>query len=48
MADPYVLPSSLMLAVMGINRDGDYGRRQCRMCDAGLLGTHLFPQVESH
>ncbi len=47
-ADPFELPSALMLAVMGINTAGDYGRRQCRMCDAGVLGTHLFPQVETH
>jgi subtilisin-like proprotein convertase family protein len=47
-ADPYVLPSALALAVMGANTVGSYGRRQCRMCDAGVLGTHDLPQVESH
>ncbi|MBE9110432.1 proprotein convertase P-domain-containing protein [Nodosilinea sp. LEGE 07298] len=47
-ADPYVLPSALALAVMGVNTVGSYGRRQCRMCDAGVLGTHDLPQVESH
>lgn len=31
-ADMYELPSPLMLAVMGINGSGDYGRHQCRMC----------------
>ncbi|MGB3311236.1 MAG: proprotein convertase P-domain-containing protein [Nodosilinea sp.] len=47
-ADPYVLPSALALAVMGANTVGSYGRRQCRMCDAGILGTHNLPQVETH
>ncbi|MGD1855923.1 MAG: proprotein convertase P-domain-containing protein [Leptolyngbyaceae cyanobacterium] len=46
-ADSYELPSALMLSVMGINTVGDYGHRQCRMCAAGTLGTHFFPQVET-
>lgn len=47
-ADAYTLPSALALAVMGVNTAGNYGRRQCRMCDAGTLGTHTLPQVETH
>ncbi|MGB3201377.1 MAG: proprotein convertase P-domain-containing protein [Nodosilinea sp.] len=47
-ADPYELPSALALAIMGVNTVGNYGRRQCRMCDAGILGTHTLPQVETH
>jgi hypothetical protein len=45
-ADPYTLPSALMLAGMGAHTAGNYGRRQCRMCDAGILGTTLLPQVD--
>ncbi|MBD2107577.1 proprotein convertase P-domain-containing protein [Nodosilinea sp. FACHB-13] len=47
-ADPYELPSALALAVMGVNTVGNYGRRQCRMCDAGILGTHMLSQVDAH
>ncbi|MBD1875077.1 proprotein convertase P-domain-containing protein [Nodosilinea sp. FACHB-131] len=46
-ADAYTLPSALALAVMGVHTAGNYGRRQCRMCDAGILGTHTLPQVET-
>ncbi|MEM1254122.1 MAG: proprotein convertase P-domain-containing protein [Cyanobacteria bacterium P01_H01_bin.21] len=47
-ADPYTLPSALTLAMMGVHTAGDYGRRQCHMCDAGILGTNLLEQVECH
>ncbi|MGF1459570.1 MAG: proprotein convertase P-domain-containing protein [Leptolyngbyaceae cyanobacterium] len=47
-ADPYELPSALMLAVMGVHTAGDYGRRQCRMCDAGVLGMTMLPKVDCH
>ncbi|MGB5974425.1 MAG: proprotein convertase P-domain-containing protein [Nodosilinea sp.] len=46
-ADPYELPSALALAIMGVHTGGNYGRRQCRMCDAGVLGTHMLRQVET-
>ncbi|NIV14166.1 MAG: hypothetical protein GWN62_23705 [Aliifodinibius sp.] len=36
-ADPYELPSSLTLAMMGIQAEGGYGRRQCAMCGARLI-----------
>lgn len=44
-ADPYALPSALVLAMMGVHTAGNYGRRQCRMCDAGLCGMHTLPQI---
>lgn len=47
-ADAYALPSALALAMMGVHTGGNYGHRQCRMCDAGILGTHTLPQVDSH
>ncbi|PSR17739.1 hypothetical protein C8255_11035 [filamentous cyanobacterium CCP3] len=47
-ADPYALPSALALAMMGVHTAGNYGRRQCRMCDAGILGTHTLPQIDAH
>jgi hypothetical protein len=36
-ATPYELPSSLTLAMMGIQAEGGYGRRHCAMCGARMI-----------
>jgi subtilisin-like proprotein convertase family protein len=36
-AAPYELPSSLTLAMMGIQAEGGHGRRQCAMCGARMI-----------
>lgn len=47
-ADPYVLPTALELAVMGVHADS-FGRWRCSMCGQrgpGLVGTVLVPEVK--
>jgi subtilisin-like proprotein convertase family protein len=47
-ADPYVLPTALELALMGIDA-GDYGRWRCAMCgqnEPGCIGAVFVPEPE--
>jgi subtilisin-like proprotein convertase family protein len=47
-ADPYVLPTALELALMGIDAE-DYGRWRCAMCgqnEPGCIGAVFVPEPE--
>ncbi len=41
-SDPYVLPDSLGLSMMGIGAEGGYGKRQCAMAGIHIRGTNLI------
>lgn len=47
-ADPYVLPTALKLAVMGVQANS-FGRWRCSMCgqqQTGGVGRVLIPEVD--
>jgi len=45
--DPYVLPDSIELSIMGISAEGGYEKRQCAMAGINIMGTNLIVLPES-
>ena len=46
-AAPFMLPTALQLAIMGIGAEADYSRHQCVMCSHGALGLGPIVLPES-
>ncbi len=45
-ADPFVLPTSLELSMMGIGAEGGYGKRQCAMAGVNRIGAVILSESE--